>query len=405
MSAKPLRILAMDGGGSLSLLSLFMLERIQQERPDFLSNIDLFSGTSSGGINSLLIAGSEPRHVGLHQAIYLWRDGQVFSGPMLNKVRALGGCSAFFTNTALADYLRTILGKRTLGDIKAGLVIPAFDVNGQLLGQETWKPKIFHNFGGNEEPDTELEAVEVALRTSAAPVFFPIYNRFADGGLAANNPTMCALAQALATPPKGCGRTPADIQLLSVGTGWDQSFLGVDNANWGYQQWLLSPCKPLALVQAFFEGTSMVATFQARTLLERQFFRLNPLINKSFNINDMFQDAGDPGFDDKVKLLKEVAEKPDLNMPVMAGDPEPRGEGEGSEELWLQAVLFWLDAMGWTEPPGGGRKQGGSPPPSGKPPLAQLPVAQPAAASAAKAAPAAKPRRRAKKAPAGGGSD
>ena len=62
-----------------------------------------------------------------------------------------------------------------------------------------WKPKFFHNLERGGSKDGGELVVDVALRTSAAPTYFPSYQGYVDGGVVANNPTMAALAQALDT--------------------------------------------------------------------------------------------------------------------------------------------------------------------------------------------------------------
>src|SRR5438270_13739741 len=52
----PYHILALDGGGIRGLLTTILLERLEAAVPGFLSHIDLFAGTSTGGILALGLA-------------------------------------------------------------------------------------------------------------------------------------------------------------------------------------------------------------------------------------------------------------------------------------------------------------------------------------------------------------
>lgn len=58
-----------------------------------------------------------------------------------------------------------------------------------------WIPRFFHNLNNSESLDEKV--VDIALRSSAAPTYFPIYQGFVDGGVFANNPALCAITTAL----------------------------------------------------------------------------------------------------------------------------------------------------------------------------------------------------------------
>ncbi|MCX6016221.1 MAG: patatin-like phospholipase family protein, partial [Chloroflexales bacterium] len=61
---RPYRILSFDGGGILGVLTLVIIERIMQDFPDFLAHVDLFAGTSTGGIIALALAkGMHPKDI------------------------------------------------------------------------------------------------------------------------------------------------------------------------------------------------------------------------------------------------------------------------------------------------------------------------------------------------------
>ena len=64
------------------------------------------------------------------------------------------------------------------------------------------------------QPDNDMTVVEAAMRTSAAPTYFPISGGYTDGAIAANNPSIIACAKAMAHYPDVNQR---NIAVLSIG--------------------------------------------------------------------------------------------------------------------------------------------------------------------------------------------
>ena len=100
----------------------------------------------------------------------------------LRNLRDMGNLSgAKYDNSNLKEVLtREFAGRAvsTLDDLARRVLIPAFDLDdGQdarrkLDKPRTWKPKFFHNYPGPDSDGAEL-IVDVAMRTSAAPTYFP----------------------------------------------------------------------------------------------------------------------------------------------------------------------------------------------------------------------------------------
>ena len=111
------------------------------------------------------------------------------------------------------------------------------------------------------------------LRSAAAPVYFPIYQGYIDGGVAAINPSTCALAQAF---HEGF----LDVRLLSMGTGNNPRFLEQLDADWGVYQWGLN------LVNMIMDGGSEVADYQCRQILADQYFRLQPQLPQPIGMDE-----------------------------------------------------------------------------------------------------------------------
>jgi patatin-like phospholipase/acyl hydrolase len=118
----------------------------------------------------------------------------------------------------------------------------------------------------------------VALRTSAAPTFFPVYQGYVDGGVVANNPSMCAVAQAL-HPVIGRQKLD-DIVLISLGTGSNPKRLEAVDSAWG-----LLPWAQRGIVELLIEGTVDVANYQCRQILSDRYHRLNPVLSEHESIS------------------------------------------------------------------------------------------------------------------------
>lgn len=289
------RILSMDGGGIRGLITAILLQRLQAARPGFLEQIDLFAGTSTGGILALgLAAGLTPERL---RELYETSGREVFADTILDDIRDLGKLvGADYNLGPLKHELTEQFGALTLGDLSARVLVTAFDLDNKPdnpLEVRTWKPKFFHNYPGEDSDAAEL-VVDVALRTSAAPTYFPIYQGYIDGGVFATNPSVAALAQAL--HPETGGQRLEDVVLLSVGTGTNPTYLPETDADWGLAQWAPH------LVTLMLEGSAGTADYQCRQILDDHYFRLNPVLPVRIELDRI----------DQIPLMEDIAAQVDL---------------------------------------------------------------------------------------------
>src|SRR5262245_50926023 len=214
----PYRILSFDGGGIAGLFSCSLLARLVTERPNLLARADLLAGTSTGGIIAIGLAAGRP--IAELVSLYSTRGREIFDDSWFDNVRDLGNAiGADYSNTNLKHILSSILGDLTLADLRTSgaqkhILIPTFQLDAPATENHPriWKPKFFHNFPG-EDSDGEELAADVALRTSAAPTYFPAYQGYIDGAVVANNPSMAAVAQAL--DPRAADQSLKDVVVLS----------------------------------------------------------------------------------------------------------------------------------------------------------------------------------------------
>ena len=273
------RILSIDGGGIRGIVPIRLMQRLQREPglEDWLARCDLIAGTSTGGILALgIAAGLSLEHLA---ALYTRAGRRIFDDTLWDNVRDLGKTvGAQYSNRELRNELRQALGDRKLSQLRKRVMITAFDLDNEDPdpSRRSWKPKIFHNFPGADS-DGELLACDVALYTCAAPTYFPAADGYIDGGVFANNPSLCALAQAI---DRRRPQTPAleDIRLLSIGTGVSLSYIRGKNLDWGLAQWA-SP-----LIRILMDAVAGISDFQCRQLLGDAYHRLQLVFPPRENI-------------------------------------------------------------------------------------------------------------------------
>ncbi|MCW8985381.1 MAG: patatin-like phospholipase family protein [Thermoanaerobaculales bacterium] len=274
------RILSIDGGGIRGIVTAVLMQRLQAtpglER--FLDKVDLVAGTSTGGLLALGIA----RGLGLDEIRDLYvNDGpDIFDDSWLDDLLDLGKLrGADYKIAPMRRVFKKVLGEETtLGQLRKRVLITAFDMDNEDEEElkRTWKPKLFHNFPGDGNDRSRL-AYKVGMYTAAAPTYFPSVDGFIDGGVFANNPAMCALAQ---TQDKRYRPTPLldRVELLSLGTGTSLFYIRGKTLDWGYAQWI----KPL--ISLMLDGISGIADYQCQQMLRNRYHRLAPVFPPDVSI-------------------------------------------------------------------------------------------------------------------------
>eukprot|EP01118_Nematostelium_gracile_P007231 TRINITY_DN2341_c0_g1_i1.p1 TRINITY_DN2341_c0_g1~~TRINITY_DN2341_c0_g1_i1.p1 ORF type:complete len:343 (-),score=96.27 TRINITY_DN2341_c0_g1_i1:118-1146(-) len=294
---KPFRILSLDGGGVRAIIQTTILNRLCHVFPELISSIDMFTGTSAGGIVAGALAiGLTPSDT---SGIWTTEVSKIFTQGIYHRVSTLDNTfGSSYSATELQTMLYSMIGDKTLKDLKPKFLAPAFrlDPIPGKVENPRWQPIFFHNFPNSDNADAKL--VEVVLKTAAAPTYFPIRDGHVDGGTFANNPALCAVTTAIAN-----GVKPEDITVFSISTGLNPKSISkekIGDGNWGLAEW--GP----HIIDLLLDGTTQSTDYQMHCLLRDKYKRLDPLI--PFNVQ--LDDAS------AVPQLVEVANNVDLTETV-----------------------------------------------------------------------------------------
>ena len=341
---KTFNVLSIDGGGIRGIIPAMILKKIEKETERSIYDLfDLIAGTSTGGIIALALTMPDPDCKGKpkHTAkdlVNLYKDQGyfIFNRPDWYKNLSLNGCIfPKYPKSGIKTVLKRFFGDTLLSQALTDVLIPSYDMQGTRLYWEEWKeckkneecdenevlrkgghPRFFksHQAKKGNLPQENYLMWKVAHATAAAPTFFaPINTEFTppdddepceklietliDGGIFANNPAMCAYAEAKKMLNEKAeelkkkidenkldenARKEIDSELndgqkkifiVSLGTGHLTNILDPDIAKtWGKFQWIT----PL-LKNIIFDGASDTVNYQLEQLLgKKRYYRLQP---------------------------------------------------------------------------------------------------------------------------------
>ncbi|OGR12787.1 MAG: hypothetical protein A2097_09410 [Desulfobacula sp. GWF2_41_7] len=229
-----MKLLSIDGGGIKGLYSAIVLDYIENYYDiKIIDHVDVISGTSIGGIIAIaLAAGNSPRSIINFLLNY---------GPLIFPSKGIGGFARLTKSLFFSKYNSTILKKACIDffsedaclndlfnkeypdrrrSMKLSICIPSVNIS-------TGKVKVFKTPHSDELfLDKGYKLWQVALATSAAPYYLPIAKiskenideKYIDGGLWGNNPSLVAFTEALTYSNKSESPIPDEsMDLLSIG--------------------------------------------------------------------------------------------------------------------------------------------------------------------------------------------
>lgn len=239
-----MRILSIDGGGIRGIIPALVLAEVERRTGRRTADLfDLVAGTSTGGI--LACALTRPGALAAEDLVGLYeQEGpRIFSRSLLKRISSADGLlDERYGDDGLNDALRRYLGELRLSEATTPILVTAYDLQGRFAF-------FFRSSRAATDPTYDFPLWEVARATSAAPTYFEPWRvtdvagarsyPLVDGGIYANNPAMCAVAEA---------GSAARI-VASLGTGSQIRPYSYERARgWGQLEW----ARPL--IDMVFDG-------------------------------------------------------------------------------------------------------------------------------------------------------
>lgn len=296
------RILSIDGGGIRGILPgqiIVALEKKLQEKSNnpnarIADYFDMLAGTSTGGILTCLYLCPDEKNptrpmFSAEAAVdlYLKYGNDIFKENIRKKLRSLGGLTdEKYSVKTLEKLLETYFKEIKLSQLLLPCVIPSYNIFKRTT-------HFFTQHDAKENAGYDYLIREVARATSAAPTYFEparvtslskVSYPLVDGGVFANNPALCAYAEArqkFSRNDKTKNVTSSDMYIVSIGTGSTKRSYDFDRAKgWGALGWI----QPI--LDIMMSGASDTVDFQLQQIFDatdssQNYIRINPEIGEA----------------------------------------------------------------------------------------------------------------------------
>lgn len=290
-----IRILSIDGGGIRGIIPATILVAFESYLKEYSGNsetrvadyVDLIAGTSTGGILTALYTCPDLKNPTKSRFsaqevldFYLQHGQTIFKKSFLHSLYAVFGlANARYNNKGYLELLNSILGEIKLSELIRPCLICSYDI-------ERRQAVLFNQLDPYRSDEGDFFVKDVIQATSAAPTYFqPALIRdskgenysLIDGGVFANNPTLCAYAEA-----SKLSRDRGDnYSIFSLGTGAIlQPYPYSEAKNWGGAGW----ARPLFSI--LLGGVAETVDYQIKVMYEaggnvKDYLRVQTYLSKS----------------------------------------------------------------------------------------------------------------------------
>ncbi len=260
-------VLSIDGGGMKGIISAVILEKLEDLLKDYSGDsnarigdyFDLIGGTSTGSILTALLLTPENGHPRYSATeilnFYLQLGPYIFQNQSLYPL-----FGSKYTSQGLQKLLDDFFGTLRISELLKPCLITSYDTTSR-------KAVFFNKVTGEEHPSRNPLVSEAVRASCSAPTYFPpvclsttpeCQNCYVDGGVVANNPSICALIEAMKL--EKC-KSVHDIHLLSIGNVKnDVAYQYRDVKKWGPLEWAVP------LFSILLNSNSQTVDYQLNTV-------------------------------------------------------------------------------------------------------------------------------------------
>lgn len=249
-------VLSLDGGGIRGAATAAFLAGLERNLGTSLyDKFDMFVGTSAGGIIACALGVLQMSGQQLASIFNYENGNEIMNKSVWDRIAGLKQAEPKYDGKGKRRVLERYFGAALLTQAKKPTLVVTYDVERRVSAVLKSCSK------------TPISAVDATDATSAAPLYFPtvrVGQRWLiDGGVIANNPALCAYAEARRMWPD-----ENDIVVLSVGTGMlIRKIPGEKSAGFGFLGWITHDLLGVVMDES-------VVDYQARTLLGDKYVRV-----------------------------------------------------------------------------------------------------------------------------------
>lgn len=269
-------ILTIDGGGMKGIISAIVLMRLEKYLRQYSKNdeavltdyFDIVAGTSTGSILTALLLCPDKIGKPKYRAedaleLYVSKGKDMFHKRTLYPIHTLFGlCKSKYTNQYFRKELEEYFHELKISELLRPCMLVTYDM-------ESRKTLFLNSISSKKNPMRDIRVTDAVLASCSAPTYFPpvctkkdahCKDCLIDGGVAANNPSMSALIEALKLPQ---AKTIQDTYLLSIGNASTYKSYSCEEAKgWGIAEFALP------LLTIFMETSEEIVDYQLRKLYD-----------------------------------------------------------------------------------------------------------------------------------------
>lgn len=298
----PKLILSLDGGGIRGAATTQFLSKVEEQLQlndtTIRDCVDFYAGTSTGSIIALALATTNMKMAEINE-LYNYDNGQKIFTENKGWFEIDGVNAPKYEGQSKTELLQAKFKAARIDDLPNNKHVLAV-----TYAIEKRRPMIIKSSKADYQ---SLYSYQVADASSAAPTYFPTKELemppemdeswLIDGGVIANNPTMCAIAEA-----RRCWKEESisDLRVLSIGTGFmTRKINGPASRGWGALQWMTKG-KILDIL-----SDERVVAYQGITLMDQgTYIRVNAKLLEQPGLPNPPDDAMDDVSRTNIKKLK-----------------------------------------------------------------------------------------------------